>query len=130
MAKKHLLILGIVATDRTFAATVLDGVRVWVGKCIHCTAKLVVSDTGAPMGVASIEHIWPQNLGGTDELTNLALACNRCNREKGHRHDHKHAKDPRLLQIVEQLRARRAERWRDPSEVGLAAKIAAVYSLT
>lgn len=129
MSKKHLLMLGIVATDRTFAAAVLDGVRVWVGKCIHCNAKLVVSDTGKPLGEATLEHIWPQNLGGTDELPNLALACARCNREKGHRHDHKHAKDPRLLEIVERLRSRRAERWRDPADVGLAAKIAAVYSL-
>lgn len=127
VARKQLLVLGIVATDRTFAATMLDGARAWVGKCIHCTAKLVVSDSGQPMGVATIEHIWPQNLGGTNELVNLALACARCNREKGQRHDHKHAKDPRLLEIVERLRARRRERWREPDEVGLEKKIAAVY---
>jgi hypothetical protein len=126
LARKHLLILGIVATDKTFSATQLDGVRAWIGKCIHCTAKLVVSAEGKPMGVATIEHIWPQNLGGTDALENLALACDRCNREKGQRHDHKGKRDPRLLEIVERLRARRAERWRDPEEVGLAAKIAAV----
>jgi HNH endonuclease len=127
VARKQLLVLGIVATDRTFAATMLDGARAWVGKCIHCAAKLVISDSGQPMGVATIEHIWPQNLGGTNELVNLALACARCNREKGHRHDHKHAKDPRLLEIVERLRARRKERWREPDEVGLEKKIAAVY---
>lgn len=127
MSRKPLLVLGIVATDRTFSPVMLDGARAWVGKCIHCSAKLVVRDDGQSKGVATIEHIWPQNLGGTNELRNLALACARCNREKGQRHDHKHAKDPRLLEIVEQLRTKRAERWREPDEVGLEKKIAAVY---
>lgn len=129
MAAKHLRILGIVATDRTFSATSLDGRRVWVGKCIHCAAKLVVGDDGRPLGAATIEHIWPQSQGGGDDLANLALACDRCNREKGSRHDHKRGGDPRLLEIVETLRRRRAERWRDPSEVGLAARLAALLDV-
>ncbi len=123
MSIKHLRILGIVATDRTFAPATLDGAKVWVGKCIHCSAKLVIRDDGRPLGAATIEHIWPQSQGGDDQLVNLALACDRCNREKGTRHDHKPGNDPRLAEIVETLRRRRAERWRDPSEVGLAARL-------
>ncbi len=128
MAKKHLLILGIVATDRTFGRGNLDGGHVWIGKCIHCSAKLVISEAGRPLGAATIEHIWPQALGGTDDLRNLALACDRCNRQKGSRHDHKRADDPKLLEIVERLRTRRSERWRDPEDVGMAAKLAPVMS--
>lgn len=124
MSIKHLRILGIVATDRTFAASTLDGAKVWIGKCIHCSAKLVIRDDGRPLGAATIEHIWPQSQGGDDQLANLALACDRCNREKGTRHDHKPSNDPRLAEIVETLRRRRAERWRDPAEVGLAARLA------
>jgi 5-methylcytosine-specific restriction endonuclease McrA len=123
VAIKHLRMLAIVATDNTFTAQMLDGKRAWVGKCIHCTAKLVVGDDGRPLGAATIEHIWPQTLGGTDALSNLALACDRCNRQKGVRHDHKRADDPRLLEVVATLRRRRAERWRDARDVGLEARI-------
>jgi 5-methylcytosine-specific restriction endonuclease McrA len=126
VAAKHLRVLGIVATDSTFVAQTLDGQRVWVGKCIHCGAKLVIADSGRPLGAATIEHIWPQALGGGDDLANVALACDRCNRQKGARHDHKRADDPRLLALVELLRARRRERWREPSSVGLAGRLAAL----
>jgi 5-methylcytosine-specific restriction endonuclease McrA len=30
----------------------------------------------------TIDHVYPPNLGGTDELDNLALACFHCNRQK------------------------------------------------
>ncbi|MEZ4360602.1 MAG: HNH endonuclease [Kofleriaceae bacterium] len=124
MSAKHLRMLGVVATDDTFTAQILDGQRVWVGKCIHCAAKLVLSDSGRPLGAATLEHIWPQALGGGNELENLALACDRCNRQKGSRHDHQRAEDPRLLAVVATLRERRQARWRDPARVGLAARVA------
>jgi len=39
----------------------------------------------------SIEHIIPQSKGGTDELENLALACQGCNNKK---YNHTQARDP------------------------------------
>src|SRR5918992_4806912 len=38
-----------------------------------------------------VEHIWPRTLGGTDDRSNLALACGPCNFAKGAR---THATDP------------------------------------
>ena len=32
---------------------------------------------------ATIEHITPRSQGGTDHITNLAVACNRCNNRRG-----------------------------------------------
>lgn len=116
MSAKDLRVLAVVATDNTYERTVLDGQRVWVGRCIHCTKKLVIADDGTPLGNATIEHIWPRTRGGGNDLENIALACAGCNREKGERHDRKAATQSRLTEIVEELRRRRAARWRDPVE--------------
>jgi 5-methylcytosine-specific restriction endonuclease McrA len=122
---KQLRVLAIVATDRTYDPAQLDGQRVWVGKCIHCNRKLTIADDGTPISRATIEHIWPRNHGGTNAIENLALACSGCNRSKS-RHDRQHVRDERFLEIVEELRRRRTERWRDPDEVGLGARVARV----
>ena len=114
MSAKDLRVLAIVATDNTFEKQVLDGQRVWVGKCIHCNKKLVIADSGVPLGNATIEHIWPRTRGGGNDLENIALACAGCNREKGKRHDRKAATESRLDAIVEELRRRRTARWREP----------------
>jgi len=124
VSRKHLLLLAAAVTDATFEKTTLDGQLVWVGKCIHCGRKLVVRDDGRAMGEATLEHVWPETQGGTDAVDNLAVACAGCNREKGSRHDHKGGQ--RLDEIVAKLRERRAERWRDPDVVGMAARLAAV----
>jgi 5-methylcytosine-specific restriction endonuclease McrA len=126
MSRRHLLLLAAAVTDSTFERTTLDGKSAWVGKCIHCNTKLVVGDDGRSLGEATLEHVWPQTQGGTNDLTNLAVACNRCNREKGSRHDHK--KTPRLEEIVGELRAKRMARWRDPDAVGMAVRLASVHS--
>ncbi|HEU4610485.1 MAG TPA: HNH endonuclease [Kofleriaceae bacterium] len=126
MTIKQLRVLAIVATDRTFEPHDLDGERVWVGKCIHCGRKLTIADDGTPISAATIEHIWPRHHGGENAIENLALACAGCNREKGVRHDRRHRANTRLGEIVEELRRRRTERWRDPEEVGLAQRIARV----
>ena len=96
----------------------------WVGKCIHCNSKLVVADDGRSLGEATLEHIIPQTRGGTNDLMNLAVACGRCNREKGKRHDHKRGE--RLDDVVTTLQARRADRWREPDVVGMAVRLAPV----
>jgi hypothetical protein len=123
---RHLHLLAAAVTDRTFERTRLDERVVWVGKCIHCNSKLVVADDGRSLGEATLEHIIPQAQGGTNEVKNLAVACARCNREKGTRHDHK--RGGRLDEIVASLQARRTERWRDPDAVGMAARLAPVFA--
>ena len=124
MSRKHLLLLAAAVTDSTFERQTLDGKIVWVGKCIHCNSKLVVDDKGRAMGEATLEHVWPETQGGTNEVANLAVACARCNREKGSRHDHKGGQ--RLEEVVALLRTRRAERWRDARDVGMAQRLAQV----
>lgn len=114
--------LGAAVTDSTFERTTLDGKTAWVGKCIHCNTKLAVADDGRSLGEATLEHVWPQTQGGTDGLTNLAVACNRCNREKGTRHDH--TRTQRLEEIVAELRTKRMARWRDPDTVNMAGRLA------
>ncbi len=120
--------LAAAVTDRTFERTRLDERTAWVGKCIHCNSKLVVADDGRSLGEATLEHIIPQAQGGTNDVKNLAVACARCNREKGQRHDHK--RGGRLDEIVALLQARRAERWRDPDAVGMAVRLAPVLAAT
>jgi 5-methylcytosine-specific restriction endonuclease McrA len=117
-------LLAAAVTDNTFAQTTLDGKTVWVGKCIHCNSKLVVDNNGRAMGEATLEHVWPETQGGTNDVANLAVACARCNREKGSRHDHKGG--ARLEEIVAVLKARRTERWRNPAEVGMSQRLVQV----
>jgi len=126
VSKRHTLLLAAAVTDNTFARITLDGKPAWVGKCIHCNTKLVVGDDGRSMGEATLEHIFPETLGGTNELENLAIACSRCNRQKGSRHDH--TPSERLDHVVATLRARRMERWRDPGEVGMTGRLRSVMS--
>ena len=115
--------LAAAVTDSTFERMTLDDRPVWVGKCIHCNSKLVIADDGRPLGEASLEHVWPQTRGGTNDVDNLAIACARCNREKS---PHDSGKGDGLDAMVAMLRARRAERWRDPADVGMTARLARV----
>ena len=119
--------LAAAVTDATFEKTTLDGKTVWVGKCIHCNSKLVVDDNGRAMGEATLEHVWPETQGGTNDVQNLAVACARCNREKGSRHDHRGGQ--RLEEVVAVLRARRVERWRDAKDVGMERRLAQVLPI-
>jgi 5-methylcytosine-specific restriction endonuclease McrA len=104
-------VLSVVHTDRTFERKDVRAERVWVGRCIHCGSALVVGEDGAT--AATIEHIEPSTHGGTDDVRNLALACARCNQRKGARLDVRRRDDPTLSAVIETLRQRRAERWRD-----------------
>ena len=109
-------VLDIVATDATFERTEHRGQEVWLGKCLHCNAYLIVALNGEPISRATVEHIVPQVHGGTNELGNLGLACARCNQGKGSRHDRHFDRDPRVRQIVDRLLERRRARWRDPED--------------
>lgn len=125
VSRKHLLLLAAAVTDATFQRARVDGQAAWVGKCLHCGRKLVVRDDGRAMGQATLEHVWPHSQGGSDAVENLAVACNRCNREKGTRHDHGRSAS-RLDEVTAVLRARRRERWREPASVGMAMRLAPV----
>jgi 5-methylcytosine-specific restriction endonuclease McrA len=103
-------VLAVVAVDNTFHQSLVQGVLHWVGKCIHCNAKVLVTLLGATG--ATLEHIEPKTHGGSDEAENLALACARCNSGKGMRLDHRKRSDPTLNRVIETLRARRLERLR------------------
>jgi len=48
----------------------------WGRRCAYC------GKTGIPL---EIEHIIPKSRGGTDRVSNLTLACHKCNQEKGNR---------------------------------------------
>ena len=114
MPSKHRQLFAIVETDATFERVDVRGELVWRGRCIHCSSALLVSLDGRALGPVTVEHIVPRNHGGSDDLPNLALACTRCNAEKGLRHDHKHRNDPRRLELEAKLLAKRRARWRDP----------------
>lgn len=104
-------VLTIIQTDNTFKLhTFADGDQVWVGKCIHCNARMTVDLTGNT--AFTVEHIVPKYAGGNDDPRNLALACGNCNNEKGVRHDTHVGKGGRADQVVQGLKERRAERWR------------------
>lgn len=108
-------VLAIVHTDRTFERREVRGERVWVGRCIHCQSALAVDDHGGTS--ATIEHIEPTTHGGTNDVRNLALACARCNQRKGAKLDVRRRDDPTLSAVIDTLKARRAERWRDDERV-------------
>jgi 5-methylcytosine-specific restriction endonuclease McrA len=107
-------ILAIIATDSSFERVAWRGSQAWQGACIHCRRALLVALDGEPIGAATIEHILPRCHGGSDDLDNLALACARCNQQKGYRLDDRRADDPVLTRVVATLRERRRTRWRDP----------------
>lgn len=115
MNRTERTLLAILATDRTFERMLVRGREVWSGKCIHCNTRLNIALDGTPISRATIEHIVPRNHGGTDALENLAIACARCNHEKGRRHDVRGSADPRLQMLIERLQQRRLKRWREPA---------------
>lgn len=117
--KRHVLALAIVATDHTFERREVRGVPLWVGKCIFCLRAISVGPEGELDTSVTLEHIRPRSHGGDDRVENLALACRSCNNEKGMRHDVRRPGDPRFTEIVENLAARRRQRWREACVVGL-----------
>jgi 5-methylcytosine-specific restriction endonuclease McrA len=101
----------IAATDATF--TLAEGT--WTGKCLICNGW-VRFDAGSGFG-ATVEHIVPRTLGGTNDLLNLGITHPRCNGEKGRHWDAKRrpADPARYQEIVNRLLAERRHRWRAPA---------------
>jgi 5-methylcytosine-specific restriction endonuclease McrA len=111
MKNKHRqLFLSLIASDRTYESLRISGEQVWAGRCIHCNKKLLFSLSGEPLSEGSLEHILPQTHGGTDDLNNLAIACKRCNHQKGKRHDCKPLSDEGLQNMIALLQQRKKER--------------------
>jgi 5-methylcytosine-specific restriction endonuclease McrA len=48
----------------------------WMRTCTYCDAQ------GVPL---EIDHVHPRSLGGSDRVSNLAIACHDCNQAKGNR---------------------------------------------
>lgn len=100
----------IAATDSTFARR--EGM--WVGRCLICRGP-VCFDALTGEG-ATVEHILPRSLGGTNDLSNLGIAHRHCNGEKGQRWDprrrHRAAPD-RYAMLLQRLRDERERRWRN-----------------
>ena len=114
------LLAAIAATDSAFSHAILHGRdgkadrTAWRGRCLYCDTALWLELDGRPITEITVEHVLPRARGGTNDLANLALACRRCNQEKGARHDGR--KGERADAVVAAAVARRASRWRTPSD--------------
>ena len=54
-----------------------------MGRALHSLSKKAnVALDGEPLSEGSLEHILPQSHGGGDDLSNLAIACKRCNNQR------------------------------------------------
>ncbi|BCS35185.1 hypothetical protein TBR22_A44120 [Luteitalea sp. TBR-22] len=120
MSRLHTLLLRVVESDAR-ATQADDGS--WIVPCLHCQSKLAIAPGGAPLGEASLEHIVPRSwfgrgparvlvaeVGDVEALANLAVACARCNRQKGKTHDADGPSNPRAREVIAALLARRAAR--------------------
>lgn len=105
-----------------------DG-ETWSTRCLHCRSALQLQANGEPLGTTTLEHVVPQAWFGkraaasltaqvgedADDPRNLALACARCNHDKGKGHDARGPGDARAHEVVAALLATRLSRWRQPS---------------
>jgi 5-methylcytosine-specific restriction endonuclease McrA len=95
-------------------------------RCLHCRAHLTIARDGTPLGTSTLEHIVPRSwfgrraaadltrsLTGPDDPRNLAIACARCNQQKGRGPDAAGPADARAHEIVGALMARRRARLRE-----------------
>lgn len=56
------------------------------GRCCYCGAFVVISadrEMQRCLDAATIEHLRRRAEGGTNHIDNLAMACRRCNHERG-----------------------------------------------
>lgn len=101
----------------------------WTTRCLHCRSPLQFDTSGAPLNGGTLEHVVPRSwfpkraaaaltegLRGPDDPRNLALACPRCNQQKGKGPDAKGPSDARAREVVAALQRSRMARWRDPED--------------
>ncbi len=51
-------------------------------RCFYCARRVSKNGTRKKGNVLTIDHVIPRALGGSDELSNLVLACEPCNKKK------------------------------------------------
>ena len=99
----------------------------WQTRCLHCRSALFVSKKGEPLSGVTLEHIVPQawferpnviaklalEFTQVHDAKNLALACARCNHDKGKSHDC-HPNDQHARTVVLALLASRTARYKTP----------------
>jgi hypothetical protein len=54
------------------------------GKCCWCAKPTSRAKNTSENDKATVEHIWPEFLGGTSETANLTIACKKCNTVRQH----------------------------------------------
>ena len=88
----------------------------WGRKCAYCGIKDVPLE---------VEHIVPKSKGGSNQVSNLALACNKCNQAKGNQtaakygHPQVQAQAKKPLKDAAAVNASRWALWRKLAEIGL-----------
>ncbi|MEO8000693.1 MAG: HNH endonuclease [Arenimonas sp.] len=101
--------------------------NIWNTRCLHCRSRLQVRDDGEALGHTTLEHVVPQAWFGeraakaltarvgehADDPRNLALACTRCNHDKGKSHDANGPNDLRAVKVITSLLEKRISRWRN-----------------
>jgi 5-methylcytosine-specific restriction endonuclease McrA len=111
---------------QTDTEAVLTG-KIWDTRCLHCRAHLQVRDDGEAIGHSTLEHVIPQAWFGeraakhlctrvgddAHDARNLALACTRCNHDKGKSHDARGPGDARAYEVISALFEKRIARWRE-----------------
>jgi len=53
------------------------------GLCAYCGAQMELHPAGAIDRLATVDHILPRRLGGSNDRLNKVLCCRNCNRTKG-----------------------------------------------
>lgn len=98
----------------------------WQTRCLHCRSAVGISAQGEPWIGTTLEHIVPRSwfdkpkaaalialVGDANDPRNLALACARCNHQKGRGPDARGPADERAYAVVQQLLTARLARWRE-----------------
>lgn len=113
MSQSHAALMRRVAEpDSTF----IPHGSLWAGRCPICGGLLCFD--GRTGEGATIEHILPRSLGGTNESRNLGITHVRRNHEKGRHWDprrRRHPRQDRYTALLQRLLAERERRWREGS---------------
>jgi len=77
-----LYVVGSDKRERGSVETLKSAFQLFGGQCFHCKMAL---KSGKLSEVGSIDHVRPKSAKGTDDLHNLVIACQHCNRLKANR---------------------------------------------
>ncbi len=99
----------------------------WMTSCLHCRSKVGIAVDGQPWPGTTLEHVVPRAwfdrrqaaalvalVGDADDPRNLALACARCNHQKGRGPDALGPTDAHAYAVIARLLETRMARWRSP----------------